>query len=197
MGWLLVIALVTASCGSDSLPTPASTPATRPTAVPTSTFTPRPTPIPTNTPVPTPTPTPRPSPTPYPLVTGTISETVVSGSLALTVNEVIVPKTDAKSGPPAGYRFIVVDLTMHNMGNQAVPITVAREMILKDSTDQIYKASARATAAVSGTMPDITLAPGEKIKAQVGFEVPVKAEKLVFTFAADRFSGGKIFIALP
>ena len=147
--------------------------------------------------MPTPTRTPVPTPTPYPLVTGTISETVTSGSLAIMINKVITPEVDPKSGPAAGYRFIVLDLGIQNTGKVAAQITVAREIILKDNTDQIYKVSAKATAAVLGVTPDVTLAPDERIRAQVGFEVPISAEGLVFTFLADRFAGGKIFISLP
>ena len=56
--------------------------------------------------------------------------------------------------------------------------------MLKDRTDQIYKVSAKATTAARGTLPDMTLAPGEQIVAQVGYEVPVTATGLVFTFAS-------------
>jgi hypothetical protein len=104
---------------------------------------------------------------------------------------------DARTAPAAGNRFVVLDLTMQNTGETSAPITVAREMVLKDSTDQIYRPNARANAAAGGVSPDMVLAPGERIVAQVGYEIPITATGLVFTFTADRFGAGKLFITLP
>lgn len=185
LGVMLVTAALLAGCGDDfaPMPTPTRAPTRTPTMIPT-----RP---------PTATPAPKPTATPYPLLEGNVGQPVEAGKLILVVNSVISPTVDAKTGPAAGNRFVVLDLAIQNTGDTAVPITVSREMVLKDSTDQIYKVSARAVAAVRGATPDVNLAPGERIVAQVGYEVPLSATGLVFTFSADRFGTGKVFVQLP
>ncbi|GEM_PF-6733416 len=190
---ILSVILLAVGCDFSETPVPPPTPTptsvvTR-TATPTRTLTPTPTPLPTATP--------RPTATPYPITYAEVGETVEVARLSLTVTAVISPTVDARSAPAAGNRFVVLNLAIKNTGTDAIPITVSREMLLKDGTDQIYRPSSRALAPVGGVMPDMTLAPGERIVAQVGYEIPVTASDLVFTFAADRFGAGKVYVNLP
>lgn len=190
-----------------------STPAPLPTLPPTSTPAPTATPTATWTPVPFPTPGPVPTATPsYLITTVTAGETVEIGDLVLTVTripwaantptppaegdaEAVAQGADAPAEPAR--QLVLLDLTIQNVGEHVVGINSARELVLKDSTDQVYRISAAALAIIGGTTPDVDLAPGETIRAQLGFDVPVTASDLMLSFAADKFNAGRIFIRLP
>jgi hypothetical protein len=70
------------------------------------------------------------------------------------------------------------------------------QMTVKDWTGQGYGVDFGATSASDGTSPDGELAPGEKVRGQVGFQVPVGASGLVFVFDAGVWDYGKVFVAL-
>ncbi len=187
LGAAVLLLFVSAGC------LPRSTPAPLPTLRPTPTPMPSATPAPTNTPAPRP-PTPTPTPS-YLITTVDIDETIEVGNLLMTVTE-ISPVNNAPE-PAPGRRFILLDLTIENTGDLLVGINSLRELVLKDSSNQIYRISSAAMAATGGTTPDVDVAPGETVRAQVGFEVPTNARNLELTFVADRFEAGKIFIRLP
>ena len=187
-----VLVLATGACFSTPTPVPIPTllptPTPQPTAPPTATWTPTPRPPATATPTSTP---------PYLITTVPLGTTAVVGDLVLTATQIISPTGALPSEEESGVRFVLLDLTVKNEGDRVIGINSGRELILKDGDEQIYKISARAVAATGGTTPDVDLAPGETIRAQVGFEVPVDAGGLVLSFAADKFRAGRIFISLP
>ena len=184
-----------------------STPVPLPTLPPTSTPAPTATPTATWTPIPFPTPGPVPTATPsYLITTVSAGETVEIGDLVLTVTR--IPWTPNTPTPPAegdaqataaepARQLVLLDLTIQNTGDLVVGINAARELVLKDSTDQVYRISPAALATIGGTTPDVDLAPGETIRAQLGFDVPVSASDLMLSFAADKFNAGRIFVRLP
>lgn len=171
-------------------------PTLQPLATRTLTPTPTATPIPSPTWTPAPPPEPTATPTPFPASAG---EFLQAGDLAMSVVLRPTPELapESENGSTPGRRFVLVDVIMPNTGDKLVASNSAREFILKDSADQIYKISARAVAAAGDVTPDINLAPGETIEAQAGFEVPQDVSGLVLTFLADQFSAGKIVFRLP
>lgn len=199
LGAAVLLLFTVAACPSRSTPVPL------PTLPPTSTPAPTSTPTATWTPVPLPTPGPLPTATPsYLITTVTAGQTIEVGDLVLTVTRIpwaenIPDRETGAAGPDpeSARQLVLLDLTIQNVGERLVGINAARELILKDSTDQVYKISAAALAAIGGTTPDVDLAPGETIRAQLGFDVPVGASDLTLSFAADRFDAGRIFIRLP
>lgn len=108
-----------------------------------------------------------------------------------------IPAPDSAVDPETGRQLVLLDLTIRNVGERVVGINSARELVLKDSGDQVYRISAAAVAAIGGTTPDVDLAPGETIRAQIGFDVPAEAGDLTLSFAADKFRAGRIFVRLP
>ncbi|MFZ2360468.1 MAG: DUF4352 domain-containing protein [Anaerolineae bacterium] len=184
-----------------------STPVPLPTLPPTSTPAPTATPTATWTPIPFPTPGPVPTATPsYLITTVSAGETVEIGDLVLTVTR--IPWAPNTPTPPAEgdaqataaeptRQLVLLDLTIQNAGDLVVGINSARELVLKDNTDQVYRISPAALATIGGTTPDVDLAPGETIRAQLGFDVPVSASDLMLSFAADKFNAGRIFVRLP
>jgi len=199
LGAALLLLFSATACPSRSTPVPL------PTLPPTSTPAPTATPTATWTPIPFPTPGPVPTATPsYLITTVTAGETIEVGDLVLTVTRIpwaaITPNPetgDAGPAPQPARQLVLLDLTIQNAGEHVVGINSARELVLKDSTDQVYRISAAALATIGGTTPDVDLAPGETIRAQLGFDVPVSASDLTLSFAADKFNAGRIFVRLP
>jgi len=95
-----------------------------------------------------------------------------------------------------GNMFVAVDLTLENRGAEAKAVSSLIQMYLKDSSGQKYDLDLAASVASGGATPDGEIAPGEKIRGQVGFQVPQDAKGLVFIFDADVFGHGKAFVAL-
>jgi hypothetical protein len=126
-----------------------------------------------------------------------VGDVVAMGTTILTVNEVQYPAGDDFIKPNAGYKFLVVDLTLENQGATAISVSTLLQMSLKDSTSQQYDIDIMASVASGGSSPDGEIAPGEKLRGQVGFQVPETATGLVFVFDADVWGSGRVFIALP
>jgi hypothetical protein len=188
----VIFVLAAASCAAR--PTPAPRPVLRPTDTPAPTATA----TPTRTPEPLPTLTPTPTPTPqYLITTITAGETVELGDLALTVSRVLTPTLDAPPAAEEGRQLVLLDVAIQNTGDRVVGINSGRELVLKDSTDQAYKISAAATAAVGGTTLDVDLAPGETVRGRIAFDVPAEAGELTLAFGADKFGAGRILVRLP
>jgi hypothetical protein len=165
---------------------PTDTPAPTATATPTRT----PEPLPTLTPTPTPTPS-------YLITTIDAGQTVELGDLALTVSRALTPTLDAPPAAEEGRQLVLLDVVIQNTGDRVVSIDPARELVLKDSANQVYKISAAASDAVGGTALDVDLAPGETVRARIGFDVPAEAGDLTLSFSADKFGAGRIFVRLP
>ena len=107
------------------------------------------------------------------------------------------PAGDQFNQPNAGFKFLVVDITIENLSATAISVSTLLQMSVKDSSSQKYDVDLMASVASGGTTPDGELAPGEKLRGQVGFQVPANATGLVFVFDADVWGSGKVFIALP
>lgn len=129
--------------------------------------------------------------------TAQIGETVKAGTLAITVNEVKdLPASDFNK-PDPGHKFLLVDVTLDNNDSAAARVSSYLQMSLKDATGQYHKLDIGAITAAGGKTPDGELAPGEKLRGQVAFEIPESANGLVFVFDPDLASTGKVNVALP
>lgn len=126
-----------------------------------------------------------------------VGDIVEIGDLTLVVNEVTSPAGDDFNKPDAGNKFVVVDVTLQNKGSETRAISSMLQMHLKDATGQRYDLDLMASVASGGTTPDGEIAAGEKIRGQVGFQIPEDAQGLVFVFDADVFGYGKVLVALP
>lgn len=121
-----------------------------------------------------------------------IGEQVAIGDMALTVNEVTYPSGDEFTQPDEGNKFVVVDLTLENMGSEAEQVSSMMQMSLKDDTGQTYDIDLMASMASGGSTPEGEISPGEKLRGQVGFQVPEDATGLAFVFDASVFGHGKV-----
>lgn len=99
--------------------------------------------------------------------------------------------------PDDGNVFIGVDLIVVNVSETAQSVSSLLSMSLKDSTDQVYRTDFSASSAGNKGSIDGTLLPGERMKGQVGFQVPEGASGFVFVFDAELFDAGRLFVNLP
>jgi len=125
-----------------------------------------------------------------------VGDVIAIGTTNLTVNQVLYPAGDDFNKPKAGFKFLVVDITIENTGATAISVSSLLQMSVKDSSGQKFDVDLMASAASGGTPPDGEIAPGEKLRGQVGFQVPENATGLVFVFDADVWGSGKVFVAL-
>jgi hypothetical protein len=126
-----------------------------------------------------------------------VGDVIAMGTTTLTINEVAYPAGDQFNQPQAGNKFLVVDLTLENKGAQAISVSTLMQMSIKDAGSRKYAVDIMASMASGGTSPDGEIAPGEKLRGQVGFQVPANATGLIFIFDADVWGTGKVFAALP
>ena len=98
--------------------------------------------------------------------------------------------------PKEDYKFVSVDVQVENQGDSVQEITSIVQMYLKDNTGEKYTFHLGAQSIIDSGLPDDELQPGERIRGQIGFQVPTDAEGLIFVFDAEIFGFGKVFISL-
>jgi len=116
--------------------------------------------------------------------------------LVIQILEVKYPTWTEFVKPKEGYKFAAVDIQIENQGSSVQEITSVVQMYLKDETGQKYTFHLGAQSLLDAGLPDDELQPGEKVRGQIGFQVPEDAQNLVFVFDAEIFGFGKIFITL-
>lgn len=99
--------------------------------------------------------------------------------------------------PDPGNQFVGVELIIVNVAESSEGVSSLLSTSLKDSTDQVYRTDFSAAAGGSKSGIDGVLLPGERIRGQVGFQVPDDASGLVFVFDAELFDAGRLFVNLP
>lgn len=100
-------------------------------------------------------------------------------------------------GPEPGNRFVIVDVTFENQSDSPKHISSLLQTELRDSSGQRYTTSVTAITAASGSTLDGEIAPGDRLRGQAGFEVPVDATGLTFYFDAAVFGlGQQVRVAL-
>lgn len=134
-----------------------------------------------------------------PLVTSATGEAFVLDGVEIVVNDVRAVEADGYSAPAAGFRYLVVDLTLTNTTDAPTTVSSLLQMELVDpATGYRYTIDIGATVAAKGNAPDGELAAGEKLRGQVGFAVPVDAQGLRFAIDASSIvAPARIFVALP
>ena len=116
---------------------------------------------------------------------GTVGETRETAGLRVTLNGVRRSAGGDFFKPKAGNVYVVLDLTFENATGDEAAVSSLLSASLKDSTGQKY------TLALGGTdksSPDGSIAPGDRSRGEIAFEVPAAAAGLVYTF--DPILGG-------
>ena len=119
----------------------------------------------------------------------------IDGSVLTVLGWEHVPGDDF-SQPDAGNRFVAVDLLVVNNSQSSMSISTMLQMSMKDNTGQKYDVDFLASTATNSSSVDGELAPGEKVRGEVGFQVPQAAQGLQFVFDDSIFGTGKVFVDL-
>jgi hypothetical protein len=125
-----------------------------------------------------------------------VGDLIEISDLAIQVLQVTYPAGNGIVKPKEDFKFAAVDVTVENQGNTTQEISSIIQMYLKDSTGQKYTFHLGAQSIIDSGLPDDELQPGEKIRGQIGFQVPKDVQGLIFVFDAEIFGFGKVFIAL-
>lgn len=125
-----------------------------------------------------------------------VGEQIEISGLVLQVLGVSYPSGTDIVKPKEGYKFVSVDVQVENQGKSVQEITSIVQMYLKDNTGEKYTFHLGAQSIIDSGLPDDELQPGERIRGQIGFQVPTDTVGLIFVFDAEIFGFGKVFIAL-
>ena len=125
-----------------------------------------------------------------------VGEQIEISGLVIQVLGVTYPSGTDFVKPKEDYKFVSVDVQVENQGDSVQEITSIVQMYLKDNTGEKYTFHLGAQSIIDSGLPDDELQPGERIRGQIGFQVPTDAEGLIFVFDAEIFGFGKVFIAL-
>lgn len=111
-----------------------------------------------------------------------VGEIVKVDDVQIVINEVKEVPGTQYFAPDEGNRFISVDLTIENLGSDDFIVSSLMLFALKDDTGQEYSISISGIAASDGKSPDGTIIPGDKLRGQLVYEIPVDASGLVLIF---------------
>ena len=122
-----------------------------------------------------------------------VGEQVESKGFVFVVNAI---RKDAGTGfikPSQGNVYLIPNVTIENKGTERTTISSLLQMYVKDSEGNKYTPTLTqdATGKVDGE-----LLGGEKVKGDVGFEVPTAATGLKLYFQPDWLFGGTIVVDL-
>lgn len=121
-----------------------------------------------------------------------IGETVNVDDLQIVINEVKeIPGTQYFE-PEEGKRFILVDLTLDNLGSDDFIVSSLLFFALKDDTGQEYSISISGLTASEGKSPDGTIIPGDKLRGQLVYEIPIEASGLVLIFEPNLLGSSSV-----
>lgn len=161
-----------------------------------STVQPNPTIAATDTSLPSDTPVPATETAPAKLQIYKIGDTIPIGDLTMIVNKLSFSNGNEIFKPDAGNKFAIVDVTFENKGSSSANLSTMLQMSLKDNTSQAYSVDLSAESVSGGKTLDGELAAGEKLRGQVGFQVPNNAKGFQFVFDASLFEFGRVFVDL-
>jgi hypothetical protein len=125
-----------------------------------------------------------------------VGDIVSIGDMVLVVLGWDSPPKDEFTKPEEGNRFVAVDLLLVNQGDETKSVSSMLQMTLKDDTGQRYNEDLMAAVATGYSGPDGELAPGERLRGKVGYQVPEGVTSLIFVFDADVWGTGKVFVDL-
>ena len=109
-----------------------------------------------------------------------VGQVISAGEAVLVVLGWENASPDGSGAPSAGNRFVTVEMLIVNNSRSIMPYSTLG-MRIKDATGRKYEEDMSA-AAVGGARLGGRLAPGEKVRGKVVFQVPENAQGLQFIF---------------
>jgi len=92
--------------------------------------------------------------------------------------------------PKEGFKWIVVDLTVENTGDDEYSMSTLLQMEAKDEQDRTY--SIAFGPELQGKL-DVVIPVGERARGEVAFEVPAETARLRFIFKQALGTGQAIW----
>lgn len=135
-------------------------------------------------------------PTVAPPTSYKVGDIISIGDVVLVVLGWNNPPGNEVIRPDAGNVFVAVDVMLVNQSASPIAVTPVLQMELRDETFQAYTVDLSAVLANGGGSPDGEINPGERIRGDVGFQVPQTATGLELVFDASLWGTGKLFIEL-
>ena len=122
-----------------------------------------------------------------------VGDQIKSGDFVFSVNSVSKDQGTAYVKPTAGSIYIIPNVTIQNNGKTKSAVSTLLQMYIKDSEGNKYSPAltTNATGKVDGE-----LLAGDKVKGDVGFEVPLSATGLKFYFTPEWLTGDTIVVDL-
>ncbi len=111
----------------------------------------------------------------------------VGDTFVVAVNSFKTNPGDDIFKPKSGNKFVVVDVTLKNVGSNEQDISSLLQFTLKDATGQKYDE----TIISNITPPDGKLAAGDIVKGQIAYEVSASQHDFTLAFEADIISSGQ------
>jgi hypothetical protein len=105
-----------------------------------------------------------------------------------------VQSTDQFLQPPAGQRWVAVDVEVTNAGDQAETMSSALCFQLVDDQNRTFNQTV--TGASGAATPDGDVAAGASLRGAVEYEVPADARGLRLNFSCDLLTPGTATITL-
>lgn len=125
-----------------------------------------------------------------------IGDLIEISDLTIQIIQINYPEGTEIVKPREEYKFVAIDIQVENQGETVQEITSIVQMYLKDNTGEKFTFHLGAQSILDSGLPDDELQPGERVRGQIGFQVPDDSEGLMFVFDAEVFGFGKVFIAL-
>ena len=122
-----------------------------------------------------------------------VGETAELNGLKITVNEAKESAGNQSIKPEAGKHFIIINVTVENTTDKDVSMSSALQMELKDDTGQAYDLDYGATSVPGGKNPYGNIAPGDKVRGPLGYQIPKEAKGLRWIFKDVLGSGRVVF----
>lgn len=136
------------------------------------------TPSPTQTSTPPPTPTPSATPTPRPTPMAAIGTPVSGGGITFEVDSAqVVPAPYFQANPP-GYVTVAIEVSLTNHGTASPNVSSLLDFKILGSQGQTY---GQVILGSGPTAPNGTLAPGQEITGDIGYQLPPGAYTVAYT----------------
>ncbi|GAW28948.1 DUF4352 domain-containing protein [Carboxydocella sp. ULO1] len=122
-----------------------------------------------------------------------VGEKVKMGDLAITVNSVKKSNGTQLFKPESGNIFIIIDAAIENLGNESAALSSLMMFKLADSEGYSYNQTILDN--VKGSL-DGEVGPGRKMRGEIVYEVPKKAQGLEFIFEPNLLGFGQAIFKL-
>jgi len=122
-----------------------------------------------------------------------LNELVEIGDLIISLNSVEKSMGVEYFEPEEGNKYVILDLTFHNVGEETYTLSSMLGFELVDNDQYTYDTSW--SAPTKGSL-DGTILPGQKLRGQVGFEIPENSIATELLFDYDFFTSGQVVFLL-